>query len=172
MRTVQAVGVGCVLLVALAGCGTSSTPSPATVGASSAKAGGGSVVHVVTSAVGPHLVDAWGHSLYFFDADTPGHSNCTGSCLTYWPIDPAPTALPADPVGVTAALGVLTRPDGGHQLTIDGLPGYTYSGDTSPGMTAGQGVNASGGRWWLITPSGSPLTGAASPTATGSGHKY
>jgi hypothetical protein len=73
---------------------------------------------------------------------------------------------------VTATLGTLTRPDGGKQLTIDGLPAYTYSGDTSTGMTAGQGLNASGGLWWLITPSGSPLTGAASPSATSSGRKY
>jgi predicted lipoprotein with Yx(FWY)xxD motif len=127
---------------------------------------------VASSTVGSYLLDGSGHALYIFGADTSGHSNCTGSCLTYWPIDPAPATLPARSAGVTVTLGTLARPDGAKQLTIDGLPVYTYSGDTSPGMTAGQGVSAYGALWWLVTPTGHALTSASSPTATSSGHKY
>ena len=171
MRALHAVGVGCVLVTVLAACGASSSSTPSTA-SSSAGSGGGVVVQVASSPVGSYLVDSSGHALYLFAADSPGHSACTGSCLTYWPFSPAPATLPAQLTGLTATLGVLARPDSGKQLTVDGLPAYTYSGDTSPGMTAGEGVNASGGLWWLITPAGHALTTAPSPSATSSGHGY
>jgi len=170
MRTLHTVGVGCVLVTVLAGCGSSTSSTPPA--ASSAGSGGGAVVRVASSTLGPYLVDASGHAIYHFGADSSGNSKCTGSCLTYWPLSPAPATLPAHLTGVTATLGVLARPDGGNQLTIDGFPAYTYSGDTSPGSTAGQGLNASGGLWWLITPAGNPLTTAPSPSATSSGRTY
>ena len=170
MRTVQAVSAGCALagVLVLAGCGASTTPSSTTAGTS----GPAESVRTASSSVGTYLVDSSGHALYVFAADTAGHSNCTGSCLTYWPIEPAPASIPSSPAGVTATLGVLARPDGAKQLTIDGLPAYTYAGDTAPGTTAGQGVNASGGIWWLITPDGHALTAApaASPATGGRGY--
>ena len=170
MRTVQAVSTGCALagVLVLAGCGTSTTSSSTTAAASTP----GQVVRTASSSLGTYLVDSSGHALYGFAADTTGHSNCTGSCLTYWPIEPAPASTPSSPAGVTATLGVLARPDGAKQLTIDALPAYTYAGDTGPGMTAGQGVNASGGLWWLIAPDGHALTAAPAPSPATGGRGY
>jgi predicted lipoprotein with Yx(FWY)xxD motif len=158
------VTVGCSVLTVLllAGCGSSSGPT----GTTSLPKPNGEAVQVASSGVGTHLDDSAGRALYVFAADTPGHSTCTGSCLTYWPIEPAPVTTPTSLAGVTAMLGVLTRPDGTKQMTIDGLPVYTYSGDSTPGMTSGQGLNVSGGLWWLVTPSGHALTSIPTATAT------
>ena len=166
----QIMPVGCSVLTVLllAGCGSSSGPT----GATSPSKRNGDAVQVASSSVGPHLDDSAGHALYIFAADTPGHSNCTGSCLTYWPIEPAPAITPRALAGITARLGVLTRPDGTKQMTIDDLPVYTYSGDSSPGMTSGQGLNASGGLWWLVTPAGHAFSSTPAATASSTGRKY
>lgn len=171
MRTPNALTVGGALAagVLLAGCGSSNPPA-----SNGGSASGSGIVQTATSSAGTYLVDSSGHALYVFAADTAGHSNCTASCLQYWPVEPAPATAPSSPAGISATLGVLSRPDGAKQLTIDSLPAYTYSGDTSAGMTAGQGVNASGGLWWLISPDGHALTtsGGSSSSPSSAGHGY
>jgi predicted lipoprotein with Yx(FWY)xxD motif len=69
----------------------------------------------------------------------------------------APTTIPTSVPGVTAKLGSFTRPDGKKQLTIDRLPVYTFSGDSGPGKTSGQGKNLNGGLWWVVSPAGKPI---------------
>ena len=82
--------------------------------------------------------------------------------------------MPSAPAGVTATFGVLHRPDGTEQLTVDGWPMYTYVGDTKAGAITGQGQNSSGGLWWVVSPSGKWITKAkSSATATkGSAGRY
>jgi predicted lipoprotein with Yx(FWY)xxD motif len=41
-------------------------------------------------------------------------------------------------VGIAAPVGVITSAAGGKQLTIGGLPVYTFTGDKVPGDTNGQ----------------------------------
>ena len=43
-------------------------------------------------------------------------------------------------------VGTTTRSDGKKQVTYNGHPLYTFIGDSSPGDTSGQGVNAFGGQ--------------------------
>jgi predicted lipoprotein with Yx(FWY)xxD motif len=174
-NSIVIAAAGGALAVLLAGCGASSgasagptsggvspsSPAPNSTAASSA-------ISTASTPVGKVLVDGQGHAIYVFAADQPGHSTCTGSCLTYWPPVPAPTPLPTDPSGVSAKFGVLTRPDGSRQLTVDGWPAYTYVGDTSPGMISGQGANLSGGLWWVVSTSGSAVTTSASAGSTAS----
>ena len=156
------LGLAALLLAACGGssdgtaAGTASTPSVAP----------GALLGTASSSVGAVLVDAQGKTVYVFAADSPGHSNCTGSCLTYWPPVPAPTTLPTASGDVTASVGVLKRSDGTRQLTVNGWPVYTYTGDTAPGTTTGQGVNASGGLWWVVSPSGDQITSTASSSPT------
>jgi hypothetical protein len=54
------------------------------------------------------------------------------------------------------------------QATYDGHPLYTYLADTAPGEAKGNDINASGGLWYEVTPSGSAAP-AASPTAKSGG---
>jgi Secreted repeat of unknown function len=55
------------------------------------------------------------------------------------------------------------------QATHDGHPLYIYAGDGAAGQVRGNGVNASGGLWWAITPSGSEFRPAPAPSPSSSG---
>ena len=44
-------------------------------------------------------------------------------------------------------LGVITRPNGLKQVTLNGYPLYLYVGDKSSGQAAGNGI---GGSWHVI----------------------
>ncbi len=114
--------------------------------------------------MGTVLTNAQGQTLYWFVNDTPAKSSCTGSCATYWPPvigKPAAAAGASLPHG----FGTITRSGGAVQATYDGHPLYTYMGDGSPGQVTGNGVNASGGLWWAMTPTGAKPSKAAAGSA-------
>jgi len=119
-------------------------------------------VHTGTTSAGKVLVNAQGKTLYVFAADSPRKSTCSGACAQAWPPAPANTKALGHSADVKARLGVITRADGKAQLTVNGLPAYTFSGDSSAGQANGQGVNASGGLWWVIAPSGTPIKSTTS----------
>jgi predicted lipoprotein with Yx(FWY)xxD motif len=102
------------------------------------------------------LVDSNGKTLYAFAADSPGRSNCTGSCLQYWPAAQASGSI-SHSTDVTAKLATIKRSDGTTQLTVNGWPVYTYAADSGPGQATGQGENLSGGLWWVVAPSGTQI---------------
>jgi predicted lipoprotein with Yx(FWY)xxD motif len=148
-----------VLLLAAACGGSSTTAAPASSSGASAVAQSGSAdVNTAVTKTGKVLVNAKGRTMYAFAADSKGHSNCTDSCLTYWPPVPATAKPPTTTGGVTATFGVLHRQDGTMQLTADGWPMYTYVGDSTPGATSGQGLDDFGGEWWVVAPSGKWIT--------------
>jgi predicted lipoprotein with Yx(FWY)xxD motif len=124
----------------------------------------GDAVSAQSTSLGTILVDGNGRTVYVFANDHSNMSNCTGACAADWPPVPAPTQLPASLPGVMGALGMTARSDGGHQLTVAGHPVYTFSGDSAPGQTNGQGVNLNGGVWTVVSPSGAP---DANPTPVG-----
>jgi predicted lipoprotein with Yx(FWY)xxD motif len=104
------------------------------------------------------VVDATGHTLYTYDPDTPGSgtSACDGACAAAWPPEEV-SGQPSAAAGVTGTLGVITRSDGSHQLTLDGRPLYRYAGDAGPGTTTGDGI---GGIWHVVH-----LNASATPDA-------
>jgi predicted lipoprotein with Yx(FWY)xxD motif len=109
-----------------------------------------------TSASEPFLVDQQGRAIYLYTADTQnsGTSACTADCLTQWqPV--VVTGTPQAGNGVNASLlGTITREDGTLQATYNGWPLYTYTGDTAPGTTSGQGM---GGAWFLVSGAGNSI---------------
>jgi predicted lipoprotein with Yx(FWY)xxD motif len=169
------------VLLLTAACGRSSGTTSTGVGAGGAPSAPGTTsagasIKVASTALGSILTTAGGKTIYMSAADKDGKSNCTGTCLQYWPIVPAPASI-ALPVGVSATLGVLDRGDGSKQLTINGMPAYTFAGDNAAGATTGQGKNTSGGLWWALSPGGSVIKAAAgsasaSPTKSKSGGGY
>jgi predicted lipoprotein with Yx(FWY)xxD motif len=133
-------------------------------GSGSTQAGG---LATVTTSLGTILTDKAGMTLYGFAADSKGQSNCDAQCAMYWPPVPAGSALPGDPSGATAKVGSITRADGTKQLTIDGWPMYTYVGDGGKGDTTGQGIDTSGGLWWVVGTNGQWITSSApSPSSS------
>lgn len=88
------------------------------------------------------LADAAGRTLYTFDKDTTGKSNCSGGCLAAWPQFVAkPGAKALGDFGLIEAAG------GQQQWTVKGKPLYYFAGDAQPGERNGDG---SGGTWHVV----------------------
>jgi predicted lipoprotein with Yx(FWY)xxD motif len=161
-------GGAALLLVALAvaGCGggggsssppTTASGKPATVG-------------VANDSLGTVLVDSQGRTLYLFAKDTGTTSTCTGACAVNWP----PLLVTGKPtVGSGAEASIVStsaRPDGKTQLTYNGHPLYLFKGDSDPGETNGEGLNAFGGNWFAVSPAGTQITAPAPSSGGGNGY--
>jgi predicted lipoprotein with Yx(FWY)xxD motif len=114
------------------------------------------------------LVDAQGFTLYWFANDTASASNCNGSCATYWPPVIGTPTLAAG-VTLSGKLGTIKRANGQMQATYMGHPLYTFASDKSAGQVSGNDLNASGGLWWAMTPSGAKPSASTSSSSSGSG---
>jgi predicted lipoprotein with Yx(FWY)xxD motif len=116
-----------------------------------------STVGLATTDLGKVLVDGNGRTLYLFEADKPSISACSGTCATTWP--PLTTsAKPQAGPGVSASmLGTIERADGKTEITYGGHPLYRYTGDSAAGQTAGEGSEAFGAEWYVVSPSGSKI---------------
>jgi predicted lipoprotein with Yx(FWY)xxD motif len=160
LATSAVAGIG---LLATA-CGSSSSARGGGYGAGSAPPTGAAAAVTATtvdlgsSKLGPILVDSQGRSLYLFEADTAGKSTCTcAGCVAEWPpliaggTPQAGTGLAANQLGTT------TRADDQQQVTYSGHPLYHFAGDTTAGVTAGQGLNDNGGLWYVLRTDGTPI---------------
>ena len=54
-------------------------------------------------------------------------------------------------------LGTITRADGTAQVTYAGHPFYRFVSDKAAGDSTGQGVNAFGAPWYVVSPSGAQV---------------
>ena len=98
------------------------------------------------SSKGKYLTDFQGMTLYTYDKDTKGVSNCTGACATAWPYyTSGATAEKTLPTNIS----VITRPDGHKQFAWKDMPLYYYTSDTKAGDVTGDGV---GGVWHIVKP--------------------
>lgn len=81
--------------------------------------------------------DASGMTLYTFDNDKDGMSNCYDKCATNWP--PLKAAADAKAEGEWT---VVERKDGTKMWAYDGKPLYTFIKDKKAGDVTGDGVNS------------------------------
>lgn len=101
-----------------------------------------------TPELGVVLADLKGMTLYRFTKESGGQIACRGRCLKTWtPLRVKAGAALRLPPLIKGKLGRVTRPDGTLQLTFDGWPLYTYTGDRQPSDTFGNGKN---GKWFVI----------------------
>lgn len=171
MQVARKVLVTAVALLGLAGCSVPGTTGTGHGGAAAAaiapkgsraapRAGVSVSVEVATNArFGPILVDPAGDTLYRTSAETAGGIpglTCVASCTALWhPLLLLPGDLqPVPGAGVPGHLGVVSRPDGASQVTWQGSPLYTYTGDLTSGQTNGQGMDHT----WSVIQVG-PTTG-------------
>jgi predicted lipoprotein with Yx(FWY)xxD motif len=185
-RALLLAGPAALVLTAAVACSSSSSPvststssssSPmATSSGTSGSTSADALAVTANSTLGQIVTTGSGRTVYRFDLDTanPPKSNCSGSCATYWPpVLVTGSAMPAVSGVSSSLLGEVTRSDGSKQLTLAGWPLYTYAGDSGPGMASGQGVNASGAKWWAVTPTGAKASGSgaggSSSSSSGSG---
>ncbi|MEH6822494.1 MAG: hypothetical protein V7629_01125 [Motiliproteus sp.] len=89
------------------------------------------------------LTDNSQNSLYTFDKDASGESNCYQKCATLWP-----PLMATEHATASGPFSIVKRKDGGWQWALDGSPLYRWVKDTQPGQTSGDGVK---GVWHLAT---------------------
>lgn len=118
----------------------------ATLGSHLAAAGSVKLAMPVNGAEQTSTAERNGFTLYTFDNDTAGVSNCSGTCLTNWP------ALIAHAGAVaTAPYSLVQRASGEMQWALNGMPLYFFAGDTQAGQTSGEAVS---NNWFVArTPS-------------------
>jgi predicted lipoprotein with Yx(FWY)xxD motif len=117
----------------------------------------GAVYGAENAELGIILFDLSGHTLYRFDGDKGSTSSCYGACAAAWP--PALTEGKIRAVDVPRKLvGTSKRKDGTIQLTYDGHPLYTHSGE-GQGESKGNGVTAFGAKWHALRRNGKDASG-------------
>ena len=88
------------------------------------------------------LTDKSGMTLYTFDKDSNGQSNCYDGCAVKWP-----PFIAGKDAKAKQDFGVIDRNDGSKQWTYKDQPLYTWAGDKKKGDTNGDGV---GGVWHVV----------------------
>ena len=81
------------------------------------------------------VVSNAGMTLYTFDKDGSGQSNCNDACAAIWPPFSAEGATDAGP------FSVITRSNGSKQWALKGKPLYLYVKDANPGDMTGDNIN-------------------------------
>lgn len=163
-----------VLSLLLAACGSSSSGGYGSTGGSTpttAPTTSAPVIKTATATVKGAsqtiLTNAQGMTLYYFTSDTTKSAACTGGCTTTWP--PLLFHGSGTPASATSLPGTLSAVSDGNgtQVEYNGHPLYTFSGDTAPGQTNGEGVL---GKWFVATSSLSASgTQQTTPTTTPTG---
>jgi predicted lipoprotein with Yx(FWY)xxD motif len=161
-------GAAVLLLAALAVATGGDNASAATTHPSAAAQR--STIQVHKTGLGRILVDSQGRTLYLFKKDHGTRSACFGECARAWPPLRA-TGKPTVGSGVNASMaGTTKRSDGKPQVTYNGHPLYLFKGDKKPGDTNGQGLNAFGAGWFVLSPAGHQISGHARSTSGGNGY--
>ena len=153
--------------LAITACGGGGNNSSGSSAAPKTAIGQAATLGVENSSLGKILEASNGDTLYLFKKDAGSKSACTGACASAWPPLRA-SGKPTVGSGATASLVATTpRSDGKPQVTYNGHPLYTFTGDHSAGDTSGQGVNAFGALWYAVSPAGNQVTGTASSSGGG-----
>jgi predicted lipoprotein with Yx(FWY)xxD motif len=106
--------------------------------------------------LGVILVNGAGRTLYMFVPDKQKRVTCKGSCAIIWP--PLKIKAGTKPTAGGAAkkslLGTYKVAGGKRVVSYNRWPLYTYITDKKPGQATGQGVDNSGGLWYVLSASG------------------
>lgn len=161
------VALGLFAALVAAACSGNSTSSGQSSAASAQE-----TVSVRQTAAGTIYTDASGMALYTPEQETSGKIKCTGSCTSIWiPLKAPANGSPTEAPGVHGSLGVITRPDGTRQVTLNGAPLYRFFQDSTPGTASGNGImdsfNGVNFTWHVQSGGGSVMT---TPSSSGRGY--
>jgi predicted lipoprotein with Yx(FWY)xxD motif len=121
-----------------------------------------STISVANSRLGNILVDSKGRTIYLFAKDSGTRSACFGDCAVDWP-PVRDSGTPTVGSSLSASkVGTIPRSDGKPQVTYNGHPLYLFQNDNKPGDTNGQGLNAFGAGWFVLSPAGQEIQGNGS----------
>lgn len=162
--------LGPVVALAITGCGGSASGKPAIaastsstrVTAASGRSPGALISTRSLPGLGSVLVTGQGRTLYLFVSDGHRKVTCVNTCAQLWP--PVKVVGGQKPAASGHAkpslLGADPDPEGGRVVTYAGRPLYTYIADSTSTSASGQGLNTSGGLWYVLSPSGQAITKA------------
>jgi predicted lipoprotein with Yx(FWY)xxD motif len=108
-------------------------------------------LNLETTSLGRVLTGDGGHTLYVFAPDADGNANCSGNCLTNWPIYYKESLTLGNGLN-QSDFTTITRADGAKQTAFKGWPLYYFKNDAKAGDVTGENV----GNVWI----------AAKPTYT------
>jgi predicted lipoprotein with Yx(FWY)xxD motif len=161
----------------------SSSPSSSAASSPSSAAGSSSSASVAASVtisektipgVGTVLVNERGQTLYLLTSEKGGKEiTCTqaNGCTKVWPetlLTSGMTAAKAGSGVQPSLLGTVKDASGSLEVTYNGWPLYTFSGDSGPDMANGEGITSFGGTWYVLNASGSPVTSSQSTSGSSS----
>jgi predicted lipoprotein with Yx(FWY)xxD motif len=158
------IALGLIMAMFLAACGSNgttgggaygsgSTNPPATTVPSTGGSSSSAVIQTTTATVKGQsetvLTNTQGLTLYYFTADSATQSAVSGNLAQIWPpLLFTGSGGPTSSTSLTGKLSVQTDVNG-NQVEYNGHPLYTFSGDTAPGQTNGEGIT---GMWFVATP--------------------
>jgi predicted lipoprotein with Yx(FWY)xxD motif len=164
-----ALAVGAAALV-LAACGAGDDNENATA----ADAGAGSGLVSVQSIDGTNvLADSEGHTLYSAEVEKGGRIECIDACTSFWePVNASANEAESASADLDLDLGVVDRPDGDLQLTLDGRPLYSFT-EEGPGQLDGDGFvddfEGTHFEWAVATTSGGSGSAGSDDSSESSG---
>jgi predicted lipoprotein with Yx(FWY)xxD motif len=97
--------------------------------------------YMASTSIGRVMTTPQGSTVYTFDEDQTGKSNCYGDCAKHWP--PVLASNGAQPYG---RMSLAARQDGQEQWAYDGKPLYTYAEDAMHGDVKGENA----GKVWHV----------------------
>jgi predicted lipoprotein with Yx(FWY)xxD motif len=98
--------------------------------------------YLASTSIGQVMTTPEGSTVYAFDRDQAGRSNCYGDCARHWP--PVLATSGAQPC---KRMSLVTRQDGQQQWAYDGRPLYTYGEDAMHGDVKGENA---GNVWHVV----------------------
>jgi len=121
---------------------------PAAADAAQPVSGAKPAIEIKTGNLGKVIATPAKLGIYYWAAEKKagGKIRCTGSCATVWPPIYVEGTAQKHIKGVMATFGTITR-SGKRQLTVNGLPAYTYHNDTA-GVVLCDNVNG----WFAVRP--------------------
>lgn len=144
--------------LALAGCAMAPPYAPP-AGPVGVPVGAATLTTANKAPFGTYLVDGAGRAVYILEG-TRGSSArmaCGYDCARVWP--PVTVAAPPVPGAGLDPRRIGTMPrGGGMQLAYHGWPLFYYVRDRGPGDTTGQNVHDAWGGWYLLSPTGVPIS--------------
>jgi predicted lipoprotein with Yx(FWY)xxD motif len=133
--------------------GSGSTNPPATTPPQTGGSNSSAVIQTATVTINGQsktvLTNAKGLTLYYFTSDSATQSALSRNCLRVWPpLLFSGSGGPTSSTSLSGKLSVQTDVNG-NQIEYNGHPLYTFSGDSAPGQTNGEGLY---GVWFVVTP--------------------
>ena len=163
-----AVAVAAVVVaIAAFSAGGSDNSSPSTAAPAAATA---TVSSREIAGMGTVLVDSAGRALYASNQENAaGKVLCMDGCTSFWMPLTVAKGSPTER-SVSGELGVVKRPDGARQVTLNGKLLYSFTQD-SPGKVTGNGFeDAFGGQmftWHVVQADGNSSSSGGNAATTG-----